>query len=65
MAEHQDGKNLEEQRRQSCGVEYFDRGTIEGRDGRKYDRYAIHTHFVEVGESQAELVKKYVLPLYQ
>ncbi|MBQ9325514.1 MAG: F420-0--gamma-glutamyl ligase [Clostridia bacterium] len=58
-------RNLAEQRREKNGIVYFDRGTLEGKNGRKYDRYAIQTHFVEVGESQAELVKKYVSPLYQ
>ena len=58
-------RNLEEQRREENGVVYFDRGTIEGKNGKKYDRYAIQTHFVEVGESQTELIEKYVRPLYQ
>ena len=58
-------RNLDEQRREENGVVYFDRGTIEGKDGRKYDRFAIQTHFVQVGESQTELVEKYVRPLYQ
>ena len=58
-------RNLEEQRREENGVVYFDRGTLEGRNGRKYDRYAIQTHFVEVGENQADLVRKYVLPIAQ
>ena len=58
-------KNLEEQRRESNGITYFDRGAIERRNGRKYDRFAIRTHFVEVGEDQAALVRRYVLPLYQ
>ena len=58
-------RNLEEQRREENGVVYFDRGVLEGRNGRKYARYAIQTHFVEVGESQAALVEKYVRPLYQ
>jgi len=58
-------RNLEEQRREENGVVYFDRGIIEGKNGRKYSRFAIQTHFVEVGESQSELVKKYVLPLYK
>ena len=62
MGEHP-SKNREEQRREMNGVEYFDRGRIRGRDGREYDRYAIHTHFIEVGEDQAELVKRYVLPI--
>lgn len=58
-------RNFEEQRREKDGIVYFDRGTIEGRDGRKYDRYAIQTHFVAVGESQRELVEKYARPLFQ
>ena len=58
-------RNLEEQRREKDGIVYFDRGVIEGRDGRKYQRYAIQTHFVQVGESQKDLVEKYVRPLYQ
>ncbi len=56
-------RNLEEQRREENGIVYFDRGTVEGQNGRKYDRYAIHTHFIQRGESQAELVRRYVLPL--
>ncbi len=60
-----ESKNKESQRRELNGVEYFDRGELEGRDGMKYQRFAIHTHFIEVGEDQAELVKRYVLPLYQ
>ncbi|MDO4484569.1 MAG: F420-0--gamma-glutamyl ligase [Clostridia bacterium] len=58
-----DSRNLESQRREENGVEYFDRGTLTGRDGRRYDRYAIHTHFVQVGEDQCELIRKYVLPI--
>ncbi|MEG0493509.1 MAG: F420-0--gamma-glutamyl ligase [Clostridia bacterium] len=58
-------RNMEEQHREEAGVTYFDRGTITGKDGRKYDRYAIQTHFVEVGESQRELIEKYVRPLYK
>ena len=60
-----DNKNLESQRREENGVVYFDRGTREGRDGRKYDRFAIQTHFVEVGEDASALLEKYVRPLYQ
>ena len=60
-----ESKNLESQRREANGVEYFDRGRIQGRDGLSYDRFAIHTHFIQVGEDQAELVRRYVLPLSQ
>ncbi len=58
-------RNQEEQRREDSGVVYFDRGVIEGKDGKKYSRFAIQTHFVEVGESAAALVEKYVRPLYR
>ncbi len=58
-------RNLEEQRREENGIVYFDRGIVEGKNGRKYARYAIQTHFVERGEDQAALVEKYVRPLYQ
>jgi len=58
-------RNLDEQRREKDGIVYFDRGTLTGRNGRKYDRFAIQTHFVEVGENQADLVRRYVLPLAQ
>ena len=56
-------RNLEERRREKNGITYFDRGTLQGRNGRRYDRFVIQTHFVEVGEDQAELVRRYVLPL--
>ncbi len=58
-------RNLEDQRREENGIVYFDRGTVTGADGKKYDRYAIQTHFVQRGEDQAELVRQYVMPLYQ
>ena len=60
-----DNKNLESQRREENGVVYYDRGTREGRNGKRYDRYAIQTHFVEVGEDASELIRKYVLPISQ
>ncbi len=58
-------RNLEEQRREENGIVYFDRGVVEGKDGRKYSRLAIQTHFVAVGESQKELVERYATPLFQ
>ena len=58
-------RNLEAQRREQNGITYFDGGTITGKNGRRYDRFAIQTHFVEVGENQADLVRRYVLPLAQ
>ena len=58
-------KNQESARREKDGVIYYDRGILEGKDGKKYQRFAIQTHFVEPNEDQAELVRRYVLPLYQ
>ncbi len=34
-------------------------------NGKIYMRHAIHTHFVQIGESYLEILKKYVLPLYE
>lgn len=34
-------------------------------NGAEYDRSAITTHFVEIGESYIELVQRYALPLYK
>ena len=58
-------RNLDEQKKTFEGITFYDRGTITGKNGRRYDRFAVQTHFVEVGEDQAELVRRYILPLYQ
>lgn len=58
-------RNLENQRREDKGITYFDRGAIDGADGQSYQRFAIQTHFVQVGENEADLVRKYVSPLCQ
>ena len=58
-------RNQESTRCEQSGVTYYDRGILTGKDGRRYQRYAIKTHFVQPGEDQAELVRRYVLPLYQ
>ena len=58
-------RNQESTRQEKDGVVYYDRGVLTGKDGKRYQRFAIHTHFVQPGEDQAELVRRYVLPLYQ
>ncbi len=58
-------RNTQQQRREKDGIIYFDRGVIQGAEGRSYQRFAIQTHFVNPGEDQCELVRKYVLPLYE
>ena len=34
-------------------------------DGEIYNRYAIKTHHIQLGENYIDLVKQYVLPIYQ
>lgn len=58
-------RNLEAQRREIDGITYFDRGEIQGTTGQRYTRLAIQTHFVQPHEDQAQLVERYVRPLYQ
>lgn len=58
-------RNQPTQKREQDGVTYYYRGTVKADDGARYDRFAIQTHFVQVGESQIDLVEKYVRPLYQ
>lgn len=58
-------RNLDEQKRQMGDIVYFDRGRIADKDGQEYDRLAIQTHFVQVGENQRELIETYVRPLFQ
>ena len=60
-----DNRNKEETRRETNGVVYYDRGVREGRDGLRYQRYAIRTHFVQPREDKCALVRRYVLPLYR
>ena len=33
--------------------------------GRTYERHAIHTHFVEIGEDYIDLIQRYVKPVYE
>lgn len=51
-------------RREKDGVIYYIRGMREV-DGHRMERYGIHTHFVEEGESYIRLIQDYVMPLYQ
>ena len=58
-------RNKPEQRREEGSLVYFDRGVIQGADGGRYARYAIQTHFIMPNENAAELVERYVRPLYR
>ena len=57
-------RNNEQSKREKDGITYFIRPQIEY-NGKKYDRLAIQTHFVQRGEDYIELIKKYVVPLYE
>lgn len=56
--------NDEVNRRQEGDIEYYIRGCVEV-EGRTYERYAIHTHFIEVGEDYMDLMRKYIVPFIQ
>ena len=56
--------NLKENRREKNGVTYYVRGVREV-EGSRFERYAVKTHFVERGDDYIELVRRYVLPIYQ
>ena len=49
-------RNMESTRQENVGVIYYDRGILSGKDGRRYQRYAIKTHFVQPGEDQADSI---------
>ena len=34
-------------------------------DGEKFNRYAIQTHYVQIGENYIDIMEKYVKPVYQ
>ena len=52
-----DSRNLESQRREENGVVYFDRGTLTGRNGRRYDRLSL-SEKIRAGAEVSELVKR-------
>ncbi len=56
--------NKEENRHQENGVTYYVRGVREV-GGRRYERYAVATHFIERGEDFLDVLRQYVSPLVQ
>lgn len=61
---YEGNRNTEQNRREKDGVVYYVRGLREV-EGVRYERYGIKTHFIEKGEDLAEILRKYVSPLYQ
>lgn len=65
MAFWYDGnKNYAENKREKDGIVYYIRGVREV-EGKRLERYAVNTHFIERGEDLCELVSRYVKPLYE
>ena len=64
MAFWYDGnKNYAENKREKDGIVYYIRGVREV-EGKRYERYAVNTHFIGRGENLADLIGRYVKPLY-
>ena len=61
---YEGNRNTEQNRREKDGVVYYIRGLLEV-DGVRYERYGVKTHFIEKGEDLIEILRRYVLPLYQ
>ena len=61
---HEGNRNIEQNRREKDGVVYYVRGLREV-EGVRYERYGIQTHFVEKGEDLMEVLRRYVVPIYQ
>ena len=57
-------RNKPESRREENGVVFYERENMTHGEVT-YKRLAIHTHFVQRGESYVELVKQYVAPIMQ
>lgn len=56
--------NQVENQRERNGITYYVRG-ISRIEEKRYERYGVHTHFIEKGENYIELLKQYVMPLYE
>lgn len=61
---YEGNRNKSENERQQNGVTYYVRGLREV-DGHRLERYAVKTHFIERGEDYIEVLRQYVLPVYQ
>lgn len=61
---YEGNRNQAVNRREENGVTYYIRGVREV-EGVRYERYAVHTHFIERGEDFVEVLRQYVQPLYQ
>ena len=56
--------NKTENRREKEGIVYYIRGLV-NLENKRYERYALQSHFIERGEDYIAVINKYVSPLYQ
>ncbi|MBQ9859941.1 MAG: F420-0--gamma-glutamyl ligase [Clostridia bacterium] len=61
---YEGNRNTDANRREQDGITYYVRGVREV-GGVRYERYGVKTHFVQRGEDYVEILRQYVLPLYQ
>lgn len=61
---YEGNRNQAVNRREENGVVYYIRG-VRTVDDVRYERYAVHTHFIERGEDYVEVLRRYVQPLVQ
>lgn len=61
---YEGNRNQAENRREKDGVTYYVRGLREV-DGKRFERYAVQTHFIERGEDYVEVARRYLAPLAQ
>ncbi|MBR2320085.1 MAG: coenzyme F420-0:L-glutamate ligase [Clostridia bacterium] len=61
---YEGNRNNEQNKREQNGVVYYIRGVREVENVR-YERYGVKTHFIQKGEDLTEVLRRYVLPLYQ
>ena len=56
--------NKSENRREKDGIIYYIRGLMTVED-KRYERYAVQSHFIERGEDYLKVLRQYVSPLYE
>ncbi len=61
---YEGNRNNEQNKREQNGVVYYIRGVREV-EGVRYQRYGVKTHFIGRGEDYIEILRQYVLPLYE
>lgn len=61
---YEGNRNNPQNKREKNGVTYYVRGLIEV-ESERFERYGVKTHFIERGENFVDIVRQYVLPIYE